>query len=306
MGGLQNLTEKRLRRFLTLSLALFMGASLFYVCFRYVLPWCLPFLLALLVAALLEPVVLYLRRKFHFQRGFSALILTLTLLFLLGGLLSLLWSTLLSQTNALLAAAPAFFDAIPAAADDLLLIGAVQRVESRMAQRLSARAAFQGRHGCGQPAALAVFARDGVARLCRRGAAGRRARHRDGRACDLLHLRVVPRALRGTRTRRAGRSDGKAAALSRRRNALACAVAARAGNAVAHHVFRASYRLSPHAPELFPAARLSHHTARRAAGLRHGHGARAVGGLHAAVRLPAQGHRAPRALPLHAHHAQHA
>ena len=81
-----------------------MGASLFYICFRYVLPWCLPFLLALLVAALLEPVVLYLRRKFHFQRGFSALILTLTLLFLLGGLLSLLWSTLLSQTNALLAA----------------------------------------------------------------------------------------------------------------------------------------------------------------------------------------------------------
>ena len=120
MGGLQNLNEERLRRFLTLSLALFMGASLFYVCFRYVLPWCLPFLLALLVAALLEPVVLYLRRKFHFQRGFSALILTLTLLFLLGGLLSLLWSTLLSQTNALLAAAPAFFDAIPAAADDLL------------------------------------------------------------------------------------------------------------------------------------------------------------------------------------------
>lgn len=105
MGGLQNLNEERLRRFLTLSLALFMGASLFYVCFRYVLPWCLPFLLALLVAALLEPVVLYLRRKFHFQRGFSALILTLTLLFLLGGLLSLLWSTLLSQTNALLAAA---------------------------------------------------------------------------------------------------------------------------------------------------------------------------------------------------------
>ena len=112
------MNEERLRRFLTLSLALFMGASLFYVCFRYVLPWCLPFLLALLVAALLEPVVLYLRRKFHFQRGFSALILTLTLLFLLGGLLSLLWSTLLSQTNALLAAAPAFFDAIPAAADD--------------------------------------------------------------------------------------------------------------------------------------------------------------------------------------------
>ena len=102
------MNEERLRRFLTLSLALFMGASLFYVCFRYVLPWCLPFLLALLIAALLEPVVLYLRRKFHFQRGFSALILTLTLLFLLGGLLSLLWSTLLSQMSALLSAAPSW------------------------------------------------------------------------------------------------------------------------------------------------------------------------------------------------------
>ena len=120
MGGLQNLNDERLKHFLFLSLALFVGVALFYVCFRYVLPWCLPFLLALLVAALLEPVVRYLRQEFHFQRGFSALILTLTLLFLLGGLLSLLWSTLLSQTNALLAAAPAFFDAIPAAADDLL------------------------------------------------------------------------------------------------------------------------------------------------------------------------------------------
>ena len=97
MGGLHNLNEERLRRFLTLSLALFMGASLFYVCFRYVLPWCLPFLLALLIATLLEPVVLYLRRKLHFQRGFSALILTLTLLFLLGGLLSLCGSLLSPQ-----------------------------------------------------------------------------------------------------------------------------------------------------------------------------------------------------------------
>ncbi len=183
MGGLQNLNEERLRRFLTLSLALFMGASLFYVCFRYVLPWCLPFLLALLVAALLEPVVLYLRRKFHFQRGFSALILTLTLLFLLGGLLSLLWSTLLSQTNALLAAAPAFFDAIPAAADDLL--SRLEQFSASSPEWLSSylhEQLFQGRHGRGQPAALAVFARDGVARLCRRRGA-RAACSPSRRAC---------------------------------------------------------------------------------------------------------------------------
>ena len=114
------MNENTLRRFLLLTLTAFAGAALFYCLFRYLLPWCLPFLLAFLIASLLEPLVLHLQRQLRFQRSFSALILTLTLLFLLGGLLSLLWSTLLSQMSALLSAAPAFFDAIPAAANDLL------------------------------------------------------------------------------------------------------------------------------------------------------------------------------------------
>ena len=114
------MNENTLRRFLLLTLTAFAGAALFYCLFRYLLPWCLPFLLAFLIASLLEPLVLHLQRLLRFQRSFSALILTLTLLFLLGGLLSLLWSTLLSQMSALLSAAPAFFDAIPAAANDLL------------------------------------------------------------------------------------------------------------------------------------------------------------------------------------------
>ena len=114
------MNENRLRRFLLLTLTAFAGAALFYCLFRYLLPWCLPFLLAFLIASLLEPLVLHLQRRLRFQRSFSALILTLTLLFLLGGLLSLLWSTLLAQMSALLSAAPAFFDAIPAAANDLL------------------------------------------------------------------------------------------------------------------------------------------------------------------------------------------
>lgn len=112
--------EEALRRFLLVVLSAAAAAGSFYLAFRYLLPWCLPFLLALLIAALLEPVVLHLRQRFRFQRGFSALLLTLTLLFLLGGLLSLLGTTLFSQLNALLAAAPAFFDAIPDAAENLL------------------------------------------------------------------------------------------------------------------------------------------------------------------------------------------
>ena len=109
------MNENTLRRFLLLTLTAFAGAALFYCLFRYLLPWCLPFLLAFLIASLLEPLVLHLQRRLRFQRSISALILTLTLLFLLGGLLSLL-----AQMSALLSAAPAFFDAIPAAANDLL------------------------------------------------------------------------------------------------------------------------------------------------------------------------------------------
>ena len=112
--------EEALRRFLLLSLSAAAALGSFYLFFRYLLPWCLPFLIAALVASLLEPIVLRWQRTLNFRRGFSSLVLTLTLLFLLGGLLSLLWTTLLSQLDALLSAAPAFFDALPEAAEGLL------------------------------------------------------------------------------------------------------------------------------------------------------------------------------------------
>ncbi len=114
------MSDARLRRFLLLTASGAAAAGLFYLLMRYLLPWGLPFLLAFFVAARFEPLVLRMQRRLHFRRGFSALLLTLTLLFLLGGLLSLLWSTLLAQTSALLAAAPAFFDTVPELLDGLL------------------------------------------------------------------------------------------------------------------------------------------------------------------------------------------
>ena len=113
--------EETLRRFLLFSLSAAAAGGIFYLSFRYLLPWCLPFLLAALIASLLEPIVLRWQRTLHFRRGFSSLVLTLTLLFLLGGIVSLLWTTLLSQMNAMLSAAPAFFDALPEAAEGLLV-----------------------------------------------------------------------------------------------------------------------------------------------------------------------------------------
>lgn len=112
--------EERMRRFLLLVLTAAAGAGLFYLAFRYLLAWCLPFLPAAALAARFEPVILHWQRRFRFRRGFSALVLTLTLLFLLGGLLSLLFSILREQAGALLAAAPAFLDGLPTLLNALL------------------------------------------------------------------------------------------------------------------------------------------------------------------------------------------
>ena len=62
-------------------------AAALYLFLRYLLWWLLPFLLAFAAARAMEPVILLLRRTVHFKRGFSAALLTLFLLFLLGGLL---------------------------------------------------------------------------------------------------------------------------------------------------------------------------------------------------------------------------
>lgn len=56
------------------------AAVLFYLSLRYLLPWTLPFLIALSIAACLEPAVTFLCRRFGFQRGFSSASLTLLLI----------------------------------------------------------------------------------------------------------------------------------------------------------------------------------------------------------------------------------
>ena len=95
-------------------------AAALYLLFRYLLWWLLPFLLALAAARAMEPVILFLRRTVHFRRGFSAALLTLFLLFLLGGLLSLLLSVLFAEATAFLTQLPTLLDALPALTDGLL------------------------------------------------------------------------------------------------------------------------------------------------------------------------------------------
>lgn len=112
------MSEQSCKKFLLYLFSAAGACGLFYLVFRYLFRWILPFLLALGVAAAVEPVVVFLRSRLHFRRSFSALLLTLVLLFLLGGLLSLLGTTLASQVYALLEKTPALLAQAPEILDE--------------------------------------------------------------------------------------------------------------------------------------------------------------------------------------------
>ena len=114
------MTDARLRRFLLLAASAAAAAALGWAALRYLLPWLLPFLFAAAAAAAMEPAVRFLQSRLRLRRGFSSLMLTLFLLFVLGGLLSLLGAALAREARALLARAPALLAAAPAALGELL------------------------------------------------------------------------------------------------------------------------------------------------------------------------------------------
>lgn len=84
-------------------IVLFGGAFLFYVIVRFALGLFLPFLIALLLAFCTRPLVCFLARKTKRSKGFCAVIVTLFVICLLGGLSYLLCHRLLLEIQRLLA-----------------------------------------------------------------------------------------------------------------------------------------------------------------------------------------------------------
>ncbi|MEG0780290.1 MAG: sporulation integral membrane protein YtvI [Oscillospiraceae bacterium] len=103
------------------------GASvlLLWLGLRYFLPWTLPFLIALALAAVMEPVIRWCRVRLRFQRSFSAAVMTLLLVSLLT--LGLSWglSRLLREAYAFLEQLPALLENLP------LLVERLQRKAAR-------------------------------------------------------------------------------------------------------------------------------------------------------------------------------
>lgn len=95
-------------------------ATLVWVFLRYLLVWLLPFLLALGVAALVEPAIDKVRRKMGLQRGFLAAVFTLALLGTLVTLATTLVVQLVHQAMDALQQLPLYLAGLPALADTIL------------------------------------------------------------------------------------------------------------------------------------------------------------------------------------------
>ena len=88
-------------------------AALVWAGVRYALVWLLPFLLALGLAMLLEPLMEQARRRLRLKRGFTAAVVTLVLV---GGLLAALIAVLVQaveQALALLSSLPEMLAGLP-------------------------------------------------------------------------------------------------------------------------------------------------------------------------------------------------
>ena len=86
--------------------------ALIWLMVRYVLVWLLPFLIALALAALLEPAVVLCRRRLHLRRGFTATVLSLVVLGTVAAGLVLLAMVLLRQVCELSGRLPGYLEAL--------------------------------------------------------------------------------------------------------------------------------------------------------------------------------------------------
>jgi len=65
------------------------GAAAAWLAFRFILPWALPFLLALITARLMEPAVQFLIKRMRVRRSFAAVVCSILVLGLITALFSL-------------------------------------------------------------------------------------------------------------------------------------------------------------------------------------------------------------------------
>ncbi len=110
---------QRQKVFLLRTATVAVAAAAVYLTVRYALVWLLPFLIAFILSALLNPIAEFCRRKMHFKRSFTAAILTLALLALVITVGRAVVIQLLRQTYQLATELPEQLTRLPALVDSV-------------------------------------------------------------------------------------------------------------------------------------------------------------------------------------------
>jgi len=90
-----------------------LGVIAAWLLFTYALPWLLPFIFALLTARLVEPIVLYLKRRLKFRRGFSAAICTILAVGVIITAVALIAAGVITKLTELAKDIPSYFSNLP-------------------------------------------------------------------------------------------------------------------------------------------------------------------------------------------------
>jgi len=112
-------TQDKQREFLQNAAVAAVYLAVFWLFFRYLLSWTAPFLVALLLSTLLEPLICWCQQKLGFRRSFSSAVFTVLFLLLLSLLLIFLFSRLLTEAYGFLQQFPSLLDELSGAMDTL-------------------------------------------------------------------------------------------------------------------------------------------------------------------------------------------
>lgn len=109
--------ESKYIRFIARLGSVLLGAAFAWLLFSYALPWLLPFIFAMLTARLLEPIVLYMKKRFKFRRGFSAAVCTIMVVGCVISAVALLTGGVIAKLIELAKDLPSYFSSLPELVD---------------------------------------------------------------------------------------------------------------------------------------------------------------------------------------------
>ncbi len=107
------MTESKYLRFALRLGSVLLAAAAVWFAFAYVLPWLLPFILAMLTARVIEPGVLFMFRRCGFQRSFSAAVFTVLIVSFLLVFFALISGILLGKMIEIIKELPGYLSGLP-------------------------------------------------------------------------------------------------------------------------------------------------------------------------------------------------